>query len=148
MKYINDEKGFTLVELLIALAILSVGLLALAGMQVSAITGNKSASRLSAMTAVAQGVMENIMSRPASDSFFGSGPTANTAVATNATNCDIDPSALVGSNTFNMQAVGTLTATYSIVRNNPVTNVAMITVTVTVPAAAKTISIVNYKRVL
>jgi len=37
----GDETGFTLIELLIAITIFAVGLLAVAAMQISAISGNK-----------------------------------------------------------------------------------------------------------
>lgn len=130
MKYINDEKGFTLVELLIALAILAVGLLGLAGMQVSAMTGNKSANRLSAMTAVAQMAMEDLMAKPIDDPIYSASATGQTYTLT--------------STASNMPAVGTMSATYSVALDTPVTNVTRIIVTVTV--GTRSLSMISYKR--
>lgn len=146
MKYINDEKGFTLVELLIALAILAVGLLGLAGMQINAIRANAFANKLSAAVAVAQGVMENTLARPATDALFHNGDIVD------ATDCDIDPSSTV-SNTLSIDGVGTMTARYSIDLNSPAANVATISVTVTITVVnnatngtlQKNITITSYK---
>lgn len=52
--------GFTLIEVLIALFIGSVGLLALAAMQVSAIRGNGFANRITQATGLAQSKMEQL----------------------------------------------------------------------------------------
>jgi prepilin-type N-terminal cleavage/methylation domain-containing protein len=41
--YDNDDNGFTLIEVLIAMVIFAIGILAIAGMQVSSIQGNHSA---------------------------------------------------------------------------------------------------------
>lgn len=43
---LNTENGFTLIEALIAMVILSVGILSLYSMQITSITGNSKASRL------------------------------------------------------------------------------------------------------
>jgi type IV pilus assembly protein PilV len=56
------HSGFTLIELLVAIVVLSVGLLAIAGMQVTAIRGNASANVISTKTAVAEGILEEILS--------------------------------------------------------------------------------------
>jgi len=44
--------GFTLIEVMIAMVVLSVGLLAIAGMQISAIKGNSQASKITMATAL------------------------------------------------------------------------------------------------
>jgi len=58
----RNEKGFTLIEVIIAIAILSVGLLALASMQVAAIKGNAHANRLTEATTLAQDKVEELIS--------------------------------------------------------------------------------------
>ena len=56
----RTERGFSLIEAMIALAILSFGLLAVAGMQSFALTGNVDASELTVVSNVAADMMERI----------------------------------------------------------------------------------------
>jgi type IV pilus assembly protein PilV len=58
------EDGFTMIEVLIALTIFTVGLLAVAKMQVSAIHVNSRANRLTQRTTYAQGKIEELVARP------------------------------------------------------------------------------------
>jgi type IV pilus assembly protein PilV len=60
----RDTDGFTLIELMITLAVLSIGLLALASMQVSAVKANALAKRLTLATALAEARMEEIKGLP------------------------------------------------------------------------------------
>ncbi|MDD5433901.1 MAG: prepilin-type N-terminal cleavage/methylation domain-containing protein [Nitrospira sp.] len=60
MKHVSNQTGFTLLELLIALVILSVGLLGLAGLHIAAIKGNVSGFKFSAASAVAQQRLEEL----------------------------------------------------------------------------------------
>ena len=57
----NHEAGFTLIEVMIALTIFAIGLLALAGMQITGIKGNATAQSVSAKVALGSGVIEQIM---------------------------------------------------------------------------------------
>ncbi len=57
------QSGFTLVELLIALVILTIGLLAAAAMQSTAINSNAFANRHTKITGVAQMVMDDLLSQ-------------------------------------------------------------------------------------
>jgi len=59
MKNLND-KGFSLIELLIAVTILAVGLLAVAGLQVTAIQGNTQGNLTSQATTIAEDQIETI----------------------------------------------------------------------------------------
>jgi prepilin-type N-terminal cleavage/methylation domain-containing protein len=54
-------KGFTLIEVLIVMAIFSIGILAVAAMQVTSTTGNASARRITEATALAETQIENLM---------------------------------------------------------------------------------------
>jgi type IV pilus assembly protein PilV len=59
LSWVADE-GFTLIELMITLVILSIGLLALAGLQVNAIQGNASSKRMTTAASIAERKMEEI----------------------------------------------------------------------------------------
>ncbi len=54
----NRQAGFTLIEVLVALSIFAIGLLAIAGMQLTALKSNSYAYSITAINAVASGVME------------------------------------------------------------------------------------------
>jgi len=60
-KNFKNEAGFTIVEILIAIVILTVGLLAMANMHVLAMFVNSSARNLTESTALAQSRMEELM---------------------------------------------------------------------------------------
>ena len=57
----SREAGFTLIEVMVALTIFAIGLLALAGMQITGIKGNSRAQSVSAKVALGSGVIEEIM---------------------------------------------------------------------------------------
>ena len=62
MKFnINNEKGFSLIEILIAVTVFAIGILAVGKMQITAIKGNSFASVLSDATTLAQDRMEELM---------------------------------------------------------------------------------------
>ena len=65
-KYIrhNNEKGFTLIEVLLALGILSFGLLAVAAMQNTALLGTGRSKSVTEATTVAMDRMERIFAIP------------------------------------------------------------------------------------
>ena len=54
------EEGFTLIEIMITLVILSIGLVALAGLQVTAIKGNTFSKRMTAAVSIANQKLEQI----------------------------------------------------------------------------------------
>lgn len=56
----DKENGFTLIEVLIAIVILSVGLLGMAALTVGIINGNKFSNDLTTATTLAQDKMEDI----------------------------------------------------------------------------------------
>ncbi|MEK6577268.1 MAG: prepilin-type N-terminal cleavage/methylation domain-containing protein [Nitrospirota bacterium] len=61
---IRDQKGFTLLEMLVAGTILAVGLLGIASMMVSAMQGNNYARRVSIATNLAQQKIEEMKNIP------------------------------------------------------------------------------------
>ena len=58
------EKGSSLVELLVAVTVFAIGLLAVAGMQLTALRGNASAQQVSVASGLAEGVLEEILAWP------------------------------------------------------------------------------------
>ena len=56
-----DIKGFTLIEVLIGMAIFTIGILAVATMQMTSTNGNASARRITELTALAENQIENLM---------------------------------------------------------------------------------------
>ena len=64
---VATEKGFTLIEVLVAMAVFSVALLGLARMQIAAIQVNTIASRLTQGTTLAQDRAERLMALPYND---------------------------------------------------------------------------------
>ena len=67
------EGGFSLIEVLISLTILSVGLLAVAGMQMTSIKGNFSSGNVTNATVLAQSKLEDLKSLSYTDSGLTSG---------------------------------------------------------------------------
>ncbi len=56
----NNDSGFTLLELLVALTIFSMGLLSVAGMQITALRENTNSHTRTAAAALASGILEEI----------------------------------------------------------------------------------------
>ncbi len=57
----RNIKGFTFIEVFIGMAIFSIGILAVAAMQMTATNGNASARRITEATALAETQIENLM---------------------------------------------------------------------------------------
>jgi len=97
----NHEQGFTLIEVLFAVAVLVFGLLAVSSLQGSAIRGNLMALDRTEAVSWAQTQMEALMALPYANVLSG-GPTVQ----------------------------GNYTITWNVADDNPVTNCKLITVTV------------------
>ena len=61
---IKDKRGFTLIEVMVAMVIFAVGILALAGMQSNYISGNAQARLQTEATALGAHVIEQLRSMP------------------------------------------------------------------------------------
>jgi type IV pilus assembly protein PilV len=107
IKNLKKQEGFTLIEVLVALTIFAVGLLAIAAMQTSAIRMNSSGNRLTEISTVGIDRLENLMSLPYSDPLLANG-TRN------------DPAPPPG-----------FMVTYNVLQDNPTINTKRITLTVT-----------------
>lgn len=60
----HDEAGFTLIEVVIALAIFTIGILSVNAMQIASIKGNYVANGLTEATVLVSDKIENIMAIP------------------------------------------------------------------------------------
>ena len=104
----NDrQRGFTILELLVALSLLAIGLLATASMQGIAMNANSIANRLSVAASLGQQVAEDFLSRKIAD------PVLNTASVD--LTYDLDP--LSAATSITIPGAGTYDARYSITPN-------------------------------
>lgn len=60
---INNDKGFTIIEVMVVIGIFAIGILAVASMQVSAFQGNRSATLRTIAITLASERMENLISQ-------------------------------------------------------------------------------------
>jgi type IV pilus assembly protein PilV len=107
MGTLKKEGGFTLIEVLIAITIFSVGLLAIAGMQTSAIRMNSTAGKLTNLSTWGMNKIEELSALPYSDPLLDSAGNPH------------------------QERSGDYTISWTVIDNNPVTNTKNITVTVT-----------------
>jgi prepilin-type N-terminal cleavage/methylation domain-containing protein len=135
-----DQQGFTLLELLIALAVLAVGLLGMAQMQLSAVNANAFGGKMSTAIALAQDQMEDLMNQglevPGAPFDPGINPWEDGAAATSTA---VDPTVL------GEQYAG-YTVDWSITPDAPIANVATINVQVQRPGGMRPIELVCVKR--
>ena len=68
-----EERGFTLIEVLIGLIILAIGILAVAGMQITSIRGTSFSNSLTQASVIAQDRLEFIKSLPLNDARLDTG---------------------------------------------------------------------------
>ena len=129
----GSEKGFSLLELMIALSILAIGLLAMASMLTTGMGSNQMAQRVTVETSLAYSVLDELMARDASDTIFDV-DQMNVVY-------DLDPDS---ANTTRTVQGRTYSATYSIDVNNPVTGVVRIDITVT--DGERTFTLTSFKR--
>jgi len=130
-RVLNNRNGFSLVELLIAITIFAVGLLAVSGMQVTAIKGNSKASSVSVASSLALSVMEEFMVMSSSAAI----------VTTN----QIIPASWSADRTF--AGAGTYEITYTVQTDTPVSNVARIAVSVSGGDLSSPVTMVGFKRI-
>ena len=73
MKASLNAKGFTLIEVLVGLVILAIGLLGIAGMQVTSVKGNYFSNNLTQANYVAQDRIEFLKNKPIADAALNAG---------------------------------------------------------------------------
>jgi len=99
----NPQSGFSLVELLVAVMILAVGLLALAQLQITAIKANSQSDSITVANALSQKAVEDIAAMSADDPIFSTAVTGATWTGS--------PFTVVGAGVYNV--------TYDVVPNYP-----------------------------
>jgi len=139
----RDQKGFTLMELMIALTILVIGLLAAASMQAVAVNNNAFAMRHSKITEISQMVLDDLLSQyltpnpsPFGNAYYqqlNPNPTNVTAQAIAPVLYNqFPPFNKVTNNvpitTYIVPNLGQFQATYSVTTNTPARNISRITV--------------------
>lgn len=128
---LRNQYGFTLVEMLVAILLLTVGIFALVGMQTVSMNGNSISMKLSVATSLAQEVLEDIVSWHPNDSRL-------TSVGT----YDLDPAP----NTPDTRVInGTTYRARYITTAGPTAGVIMVTVTVI--GGGRSVAITGYKRI-
>jgi len=122
------ERGFTLIEIMIAIAVFSIGVLAVASMQTRAVQGNTHANRVTTAATWAQDKVEHCISLPY---FFPSAPTHHPDL--NDRNGDGDSGlddATAGTADYS-EAKGLYTIYWNVAPNCPVDNTKTIRIIVT-----------------
>ena len=77
MNNLSREKGFTLIEVLIGVIILAIGVLAIAGMQITSTRGNFFSNNLMQATYVAQDRLELLKNTDIGDGLLSNGSHAD-----------------------------------------------------------------------
>lgn len=126
------QKGFTLLELLVAMSILSIGLLGLASMLSSGIGSDRFAHMVAVEGSMGSFVVEEITSRDGSDPIFSS--TVAGAVY------DLDPSTAATTRAVNNRIYS---ATYSVAPDTPVAGMSRVVVNIT--SGVRTVSMTTFK---
>lgn len=104
----RNDRGYTLIEILIAISIFSIGILAVAGMQIAAMSANSRASRSTSLIVNAQDKLEKLIALPYDD-----------------------PGLEAAGNPHQETTSEGYTISWDVIDNNPVPNAKRITVTVT-----------------
>jgi prepilin-type N-terminal cleavage/methylation domain-containing protein len=73
----NKDKGFTLIEILIAISIFAIGFLAVASLQISAGKNNRTATEMTTAVNLASDQMERLINLAPDDSDLDPDPAAN-----------------------------------------------------------------------
>jgi prepilin-type N-terminal cleavage/methylation domain-containing protein len=141
MKAIRNTKGFSLLELMVTLAILSVGLLGLLGMQITGAQGNATSQKITIATTLAQTGIEDFMSRSAGDAIFDTAVGSDDGNPANDPTYDLD--LFTAATTLSHLGI-TYSATFIIIPSTPVVGVSRVDVTVT--GGGRAVTFTTFKR--
>ena len=124
----SKEEGFTLLEVIVAISILTIGILAVASMQISSIRGNSLSSGITGGTTWAGDQVERLMALPY-DGPLLQDTDGDAAAGLNDTGFDDDPDT---QDDADQQAIeGRYTIYWNVADDTPITNTKTINVTVT-----------------
>ena len=124
----GKEKGFTLLEVIVAISILTIGILAVASMQISSIRGNSLSSAVTGGTTWAGDQVERLMALPYDDPLLQD-TDGDSAAGLDNTGFDNDPNTQADAD---QQAIeGRYTIYWNVADDTPMTNTKTINVTVT-----------------
>lgn len=126
------QKGFTLLELLVAMSILSIGLLGLATMLSTGIGTDRFAHMISVEGSIGSLVVEEITSRSGADPIFLSAVDGGVY--------DLDPSTAATTKVVNNR---TYSATYTVAPDTPVAGISRVVVTIT--SGGRTVNMTTFK---
>lgn len=118
---LQNQRGFTLVEMLVAFLLMTVGVITSLSMITTALQSNTIANRLTAKASLAQQVMEELLSRKIDDELFASSVSDRVY--------DLDPA--TPGNDIVIEGAGTFHAEYSTAINTPQTDITEIKVKIT-----------------
>ena len=133
---LSKEDGFSLLELVVAVSILAIGLVAAATTLSTGIGTNRLAQRVTVETNLAYSVLDEFLAKNSGDVLFDT-DTANPVAY------DLDTGSLLAVRVVNGV---TYSATYSIDADNPVPGVAKVSVTVT--GGTRSITLSTIKRAI
>lgn len=141
-RIVREQKGFTLIEILVAISILTVGLLAVATMQVSAIRGNHLSDNVTIALALAEDKMENLLitdydDPDLQDTVGGNNASLNSITSVDHQELNIDDTGAAG---------GIFRRIWNIADNTPITNNKAITIIVAWNNGQHKVAITSIKR--
>lgn len=121
----RNDKGFTLIEVLISVFLLSVGLLAVAAMQTTAMMGSTSSNNTTLSTQLAEEMVDRIR--------VNGGDTPGDYNTLDTVNCTINPAGDCTQWRDRLLSSGLpgATGTVTVVTDSPISRTATVTVTVT-----------------
>jgi prepilin-type N-terminal cleavage/methylation domain-containing protein len=132
----KNHNGFSIIELLVAITILSVALMALVGMQSIAIKHTSISHKISVAESLAQEVIDDVLAYDISDPRINSSQTFNYV---------FDPN--TNATSVTVAGAGTLSATVTTAINTPAAGTTFVIVTVT-GSGIQPVTIAGYKRVV
>ena len=124
----SKPDGFTLIEVLMALAVFAIGFLAVATMQTTSIQGNTNAYRKTDMTAAATAHIENLLSFEYDDTILA--PVANFTVDITADGIDNDYNGTVDDASDSGPGSNNIRVHRRIIENFPLENTKTIEITI------------------
>ena len=97
-----NKKGFTLIEVLVGLILLAIGLLAIAGMQITSVRGNFFSSNITQASILAQDRLETLRNLPYADAGLTTGNHNEGVIPGTIFTRDYDVSLIPGTSMLNI----------------------------------------------